>query len=399
MTDRRDMELFETRFCRAGPCLHGSRGRAPHRRSGGLAYGDVVPARDRLVAAAARPRASPARGIAGARLAVALVAVVVIGVAGIAILGRPSEAKMGPQPTLSPAPSTSGPVPDALRHSWERPYAVTPDLDQWPTGFLNLASDLMDFGPAPGDAASKSMVAAGEPDVLVATATVDTQGCAIGDTGAYRWSLEGKGTILTLTAISADACAARQDALAGPWVRTDLPPLGDGVTLLAGTYETKAFDPFGKPSLSSRLSSTVPAGWKVKVDDAATLLLHRLPDASSTKPSTDLFVSIFVAQVGRGGRGRGDLRAGWRRAQRWDRDRWHRGSDRRSTRRRIDVTDRGNHRRLRGPDARCSTRAGLDQWLQVAGRADRRHADPRPSGVRSGPLGSQPRSSVATDPA
>jgi hypothetical protein len=236
----------------------------------------------------------PGRGITGARWAVAFVAVILFGVVGVAVLGRPSESDIGLQPTLSPAPSATGPVPEVLRHSWQRPYAVTPGLDQWGSGFLILTSDLMDFGPGPGDPVSKSTVAVAEPDVLVATATDETQGCARGDVGAYRWSLEGQDTVMTLTAISADACAARQEALAGQWVRSDLPPPGDGVALPPGTYETKAFDPFGEPELPRRLSYTVPAGWKVKLDDPATFLLHKLPDASSAQPSTDLFVSIFV---------------------------------------------------------------------------------------------------------
>ena len=292
MTDRRDTESFETRF---GDRVRVYTDQATERRIDALAISRAAMSSQHGTGWLPRRLGAgfPRRGIAGAGWAVALVAVVLIGLAGIAILGRPSEADIGPQPTPSPNPSTSGPVPEVLRHSWQRPYAVTPGLDQWGSGFLSLASDLMDLGPAPGDPASTSTLAAAEPDVLVATATVETQGCAIGDTGAYRWSLDGKATIMTLTAISPDACAAREESLAGPWVRSDLPGSGGGA-LPPGTYLTSAFDPFDEPGLSGQLSYTVSEGWKVKEDQPATFVLHRLPDAPSSQPPTDMFVALLT---------------------------------------------------------------------------------------------------------
>lgn len=293
MTERRAMEPFETRFA----------GRA-------RAYTD--PATERRIDALAISRTAISSGratgwwqrrlgagllgrrIAGARWAVALVAVVLVGMVGVAVIGRPSDT-VGPQPTPSPAPSATGPVPEVLRHSWQRPYAVTPGLDQWGSGFLSLASGALEFRPEPDASASTSAISAAGPGTLVATATAETQGCAIGDIGTYRWSLEGKGTVLTLTATTADACAAREAALAGPWVRSDLPLPRDGAAPLPpGTYLTSAFDPFAEPGVSGQLSYTVPEGWKIKEDEPDVFLLHRLPDPSPSQPATDSFVSLFV---------------------------------------------------------------------------------------------------------
>jgi hypothetical protein len=285
MTEQGDIERFETRFA--------DRVRA---------YTEPATERriDPLVMSRAAMSSRPAIGWAQRRLtagwAVAVVAIVLAGVVGVAVVGRLSSSVIGPQPTLSPAPSVTGPVPEGLRHSWQRPYAVAPGLDEWESGFLTLTSDLADFGSLTVPAASKSAIAAAGSDTLVATATADTHGCAVGDVGVYRWSLEGKDTVLTAT--RADACAAREKALAGPWVRSDLPLPKDPAALLnPGTYTTSAFDPFGGTGRSGRLSYTVPAGWKVKEDSRDVYLLHYLPDASASQPARDLFVSLFVQPV------------------------------------------------------------------------------------------------------
>jgi len=294
MTERRAMEAFETRF--AGR-VRAYTDTAIERRIDALAISRNAMSSQGATGWSQRRLGAGLLGrrIAGVRWALAFVAVVLIGVVGVAVLGRPSDSVIGPQPTPSPAASADGPIPEALRHSWQRPYAVTPGLDQWATGFLSVASGVMDFGPEPGAAASRSAIGAAGLDTLVVTATVETKGCAIGDIGAYRWSVEGQGTVMTLTGISADACAAREAALAGQWVRSDLPvPTGGEVTLPPGTYQTSAFDPFDKPGVPDQLSYTVPEGWKVKEDRPATFVLHHLPDASPSQPSTDTFMFVFA---------------------------------------------------------------------------------------------------------
>jgi hypothetical protein len=284
MTEQEGMERFETRFADR---VRTYTDPATERRIDALAMSRTAMSSRRTTGWAQRRL--------GAGWAVAFVATVLVGVVGVAVVGRVSNSVIGPQPTLSPAPSATGPVPEGLRHSWQRPYAVTPDLDQWASGFVSLTSDLVDFGPPAAPAASRSAIAAAGPDTLVATSTAETQACAVGDVGVYRWSLQGKGTVMTLTATRADACAAREKALAGPWVRSDLPlPRDSEAPLQPGTYTTSAFDPFGERELSGRLSYTVPEGWKVKEDQPGTFLLHHLPGASESQPATDLFISLFV---------------------------------------------------------------------------------------------------------
>jgi hypothetical protein len=128
----------------------------------------------------------------------------------------------------------------------------------------------------------------------VVTATAETQGCAIGGVGAYRWMVEGKATVMTLTAIGVDACAARETALAGQWVRSDLAPSGGSEsTLPPGTYLTLAFDPFNKPGTPGQLSYTVPEGWRTEEDSAVSLTLHHRTEGSASQPATDSFILLI----------------------------------------------------------------------------------------------------------
>ncbi len=289
MTERRAMEEFEARF---GDRVRAYTDPATERRIDALAISRTAMS-SRRATGWSRHRLGGGwlgRPIAGVPLAVALGTVVVIGVVGVGILGRPSIS-----PTASPAASAGGPIPVVLRHSWQRPQPVAPGPDPWGTGFLSLASGPMDFGREPGAAASRSAITAAGLDTLVVTATAETKGCAIGDIGTYRWSVAGKGTVLTLTAIGADACPAREQALAGPWVRSDLPlPAGGGVTLPPGRHETSAFDPFDRPRVSGQLSYTVPDGWTVEDDQPTTIVLHHFHDASPGRPATDSFIGLFT---------------------------------------------------------------------------------------------------------
>ena len=169
-------------------------------------------------------------------------------------------------------------------------------MDPWGSGFLRLTSGLVDYGREPGPSASRSAVTVADLDALKVTATVETQECAIGDVGTYGWSVEGKDTVMILTVISPDACAARERAVAGTWVRSDLPVAVAGETALTpGTHLTSAFDPFGTPGTPGQLSITVPEGWNA-VDDRAEafVLLHHLSGAVSGQSSTDTFIALIA---------------------------------------------------------------------------------------------------------
>ena len=264
--------------------------------------------------AGGRSRSRPLTGAFGrrfadARWAVALVAVVLVSVVGIGVFGRLSDSSVGPQPTpsisatpavtepASPTASAGGPIPDALLHSWERPLAVTPGTAPWGSGFVTVASSVIDFGPEPGAKASRSTIAVAGPDTLTITATNETKGCGVGNVGTYRWLLEGKDTVLTLTAIGGDACAAREEALAGQWVRSDFPPNGPGggdPTLTPGKHATSVFDPLADPASPMRLSYTVPAGWQVIDDSTPAFLLHRFVEGAKGEPNTDTVIGVLI---------------------------------------------------------------------------------------------------------
>lgn len=281
MTERQAMETFETRFA----------GRV-------RAYTDVASTRpidalavSRTAMTSRRASGWSARGLGtgplgrrsvDVRWAVAGLAIVLIGVVGVGVLGRPAITS-APSPTAS----VGGPIPDVLRHAWQRPRPVAPGPDLWGgPGVLSLTSGQLESRPDPGAAASTSTVSVTGLDRLAVTATVETIGCAVGDGGAYRYVVEGKGTVLTLTPAGTDACAAREKALTGPWVRSDLPPPVDvSATLTPGTYLTSSFDPLGDPAAPMRVSYTIPEGWNVIEDRAVTFVWHQ--------PASDTFVLLL----------------------------------------------------------------------------------------------------------
>jgi hypothetical protein len=289
MTERPTIEPFETRF--------DGRVRAYTDAATARPFDALAASRTAMASQSARgwvrggPGAGPSgQRSVGVRWAVAGLAVVLVGVVGVGLLGR---AWVSSSP--SPAAPTGGPIPDVLRHSWQRPLPVAPGPDLLGSGSLILASGQLQSRRDPDAAASTSAVGATDIDTLAVTATGETVGCAVGDVGTYRWLVEGKGTVLTLTAIGTDACAVREDALAGPWVRADLPPPVDGAApMSSGTYETSSFDPVGDPAAPIRLGYTVPKGWKVKEDRPDSFLLHLLRDAPQGQPATDSFLSLMA---------------------------------------------------------------------------------------------------------
>ena len=294
MTEPQDLVPFETRFASR---VRAYTDPAIERRVDALAISrKAMSSRAATGWSLRRPGAgSLGQRLAGGRWAVAVVAVLLIGVVGVAVGGRLFEFRIATPPTPNPTTSPSGSIPDVLRHAWQRPMLIAPGPDVYGGGTLVIAAEDLNVGRTPA-AATRSAISANGLDTVVVTATAATQGCAARDAGAYHWLVEGKGTVLTLTAIAADACAARQEALAGPWVRADLPVNPpDGTPQQPGTYLTSRFDPLDTPGVSGQLSYTVPDGWKVKEDEPNTFLLHHLPDAAaSSAASTDTFLSLFA---------------------------------------------------------------------------------------------------------
>jgi hypothetical protein len=300
MTDRQAMEPFETRF--AGR-VRTYTDVATERRIDALAISRSAMTPGRATGWSLRRLGAGGFGrrIAGDRWAVVVMAVALIGVVSIAVIGRRSDSGIGSQPTPAPsstpgpATSTGGAIPDVLRHSWQRPLPTVPGQVLWPTAFLSLVSEQLEFGPEPGAGASRSAIALADSDMVAVTATVETIGCAIGDVGLYRWLLEGKDTVMNLTAVGPDACSAREEALAGQWVRSDLPPPVDPeATLSPGTHQTSNFNPFGDPPQSGRLSYTVAEGWKVKQDEAAVFVMDHFLEAAQGQTPTATFLALFV---------------------------------------------------------------------------------------------------------
>jgi hypothetical protein len=238
----------------------------------------------------------------GDHWAAGAVAAVLVVVVAVAIQGRSPNGGIV-QPSTPSASSSPSPVAsageailDALRHAWQRPSPVAPGPDVHGSGFMTLTGDVLEFGRDRAAGTSKTEIVAG-PDSLVLTATAETQGCEPGDLGTYRWTLEGKDTVLTLTPVMSDACSAREALLAGPWVRADLPNHGGGTALAPGTYTMSTFDPFGDGGRSGRLSYTVPAGWEAIGEDPAAFLLHRLSDPAQGLPSRELIIGVLAQPV------------------------------------------------------------------------------------------------------
>jgi len=303
MTERDSMEPFETRFA--------ERVRAYTQVATTRDLDPLQVSRDAMSARPADRRSLRhvgsglfGRPIVGDRWAAVAVAALLIGVVAIAVQGRPSNSRVGgstpgPSATAGLTVSPGGAIPDALRHPWQRPSPVAPGPDPYGSGFLDLTGESLELGHVSGVTSSRSTIAVADPDTLLVTATRETQECVIGDSGAYHWIVEGSGTVLTLSPISSDACSARERALAGPWVRSDLPahPVV-GTTMAPGTYTTSAFDPLGDPGLPSRLRYTLPAGWQIDGDDPGTFVLHHDTDVAPGKPPAVMPALLPAALAG-----------------------------------------------------------------------------------------------------
>jgi hypothetical protein len=127
--------------------------------------------------------------------------------------------------------------------------------------------------------------------------------CAVGDLGAYPWSLSPSGVTLTIGPGS-DPCAARSVALPGTWYREQCDSGNCLGPLEAGTYPSHNIDPrltvdrlgLWQPAFGA-LSYTVPDGWTNPADNPSRFWLMPTVDyerlATDTSPLTKDF-SIYV---------------------------------------------------------------------------------------------------------
>lgn len=248
-----------------------------------------------------RGRLVPSPSSTGRRRAVwlrALVAAAVVVALAYVVVARPSSSNVAVSPSASgqesPNPEGSGgPVDARLQHPWLRPTVITPAPDTYGSGYLSLLGGGLEYGPEAGPNTSRAIVERVTPDTVVVTATRQTNGCQPDDVGVYRWSLDGKDTVLTLTPTLADACPTRQKAIAGPWVRADLPrQLPTGERLAAGRHTSSMFDPFDDGTSRGRLSYTVPDGWEVLTDERSSFVLHRVGDGNG--PPSEMIVGALA---------------------------------------------------------------------------------------------------------
>jgi len=237
------------------------------------------------------------------RLTIAAVAVAIVAVigGGIMLTRGTSPSVGGPVVTPSPSPAASsaavaGSVPTRLQMAWiGAPRAISgmPHSDRYR---FSLGPDTMSFV----DDAYKVYALASDASSVPGTSNEltfvsrDTKGgCQVGDTGRYRWALSPGSTRLTLTALD-EACANRQAALAGQWLRVACKDASDGCfgTLEAGTWPSQYVAPKADPTATWKpdwgaLTYDVPDGWANKADWPDTFTLTPAADYATVDANGD----------------------------------------------------------------------------------------------------------------
>jgi len=200
--------------------------------------------------------------------AAAAVAIAVVGL-GAVLLGRAPEVGPAPSPssTVRPGSTPTAVLPPELRFTWAGDHRVVPGIeeiqDNSALAFTSTSAQWNRGGHAPIMFSQASLIA---PDEIRFVLAGTTTTCRSGDVGEYRFALNSAGDALTVTPIQ-DACAMRQAAFSGEWIRTDCPNrdslcLGD---LEAGAHHSVAFNPYVEPTAwrfkFGALTYTVPDGW------------------------------------------------------------------------------------------------------------------------------------------
>ena len=206
------------------------------------------------------------------RLAVAAAVVLVVGTAGFALLGGPTDPGLANE-TPSPLPSTpeavDQAVPDALRYHFHGALRSDPPA---PSGqdqsVIRFHAQSFDYNRVQ----LQSTASAPAPDRIRVVSIREAGGCAVGDEGIYSWSATPGGTKVTFRLVE-DACEARAAVIPGEWLRNVCPNpyrFCPGA-LEAGSYASYFFDPYLRPDgpwspRSGALTYALPDGWMIVND-------------------------------------------------------------------------------------------------------------------------------------
>ena len=202
-------------------------------------------------------------------------AVLVVAVAGLALIYRP-DGDVG----ASPSPSASAtippsPVPAELFGQWMGNPKPIPGVAPGVGSSLYFEAGRMSVSQSNENQlrffnSTASAAAANRVHVE----STDARQCDVGDAGLYTWSLSAGGRILTIIQPAAvDDCPIRGEVVPGTWWKMDCPTVDDPCLgdLEPGRYASQFIDPFvpvdgdWKPRFAA-LEYTVPEGWSNTAD-------------------------------------------------------------------------------------------------------------------------------------
>jgi hypothetical protein len=232
------------------------------------------------------------------RLGVAAAVLAVSAAVGLSIFRNIGSEETNPSPPASTTADEGSPgtaLPDELAFRWiaePRPVAGIETGDR-----LLVDLDSRVFSVTTGTQATSLVSSAAIDDAgrLRLETVADETGCELGDVGTYEYSLSPAETVLTVSPVSADACAGRSDAFSGEWRRSacraaGLPCLG---LMEAGNQSTLLFDPFREDpnpptARYGAMTYTVPDGWANADDRTHLYTILRGSDYAESDPANCL---------------------------------------------------------------------------------------------------------------
>jgi hypothetical protein len=184
----------------------------------------------------------------------------------------------------SPLPSTAAGLPQELVHPWFRWTQATTKWDGVGSWILGIETPTM---VRHGDE-EESSAGAVDNDTLELVAATAADGCVVGDTGTYDWSVSSNSRTLHLEP-QVDQCASRMADFEGDWIVSDCPAYPEDFCLGPldpGPHVANFFTPL-VPSDDWRLdpaamSYRVSDGWSNTYDAGNEYLLEPLVKAGPT---------------------------------------------------------------------------------------------------------------------